>query len=138
MTRRLRWVRLLGVMSLALSLASALLFWLSLPYRFTYLTRHGGLLVISGTIGIARQGIHPYGFHVAANTPEVHWAPSCNSLFIVIPLWIPFLVGLASFGIIWGIIRRRTGTLCDRCGYDLTGNVSGVCPECGTKAPKQA
>jgi len=22
---------------------------------------------------------------------------------------------------------------CQRCGYDLTGNVSGVCPECGAK-----
>jgi len=20
---------------------------------------------------------------------------------------------------------------CDRCGYDLTGNISGTCPECG-------
>ena len=28
--------------------------------------------------------------------------------------------------------RRRKG-LCLTCGYDLTGNVSGVCPECGTK-----
>ncbi|UCC29748.1 MAG: hypothetical protein JSU86_16275 [Phycisphaerales bacterium] len=28
--------------------------------------------------------------------------------------------------------RRRLG-LCFRCGYNLTGNVSGVCPECGTK-----
>jgi hypothetical protein len=27
--------------------------------------------------------------------------------------------------------RRRPG-LCKSCGYDLTGNVSGVCPECGT------
>ncbi len=27
--------------------------------------------------------------------------------------------------------RRRRG-LCLKCGYDLTGNVSGVCPECGT------
>ena len=26
--------------------------------------------------------------------------------------------------------RRRVG-LCTSCGYDLTGNVSGVCPECG-------
>jgi len=24
---------------------------------------------------------------------------------------------------------------CQRCGYDLTGNVSGVCPECGTGVP---
>lgn len=22
-----------------------------------------------------------------------------------------------------------------RCGYDLTGNLSGVCPECGTAVP---
>jgi hypothetical protein len=22
---------------------------------------------------------------------------------------------------------------CHHCGYDLTGNVSGTCPECGTK-----
>jgi len=27
-------------------------------------------------------------------------------------------------------LRRRKG-LCERCGYDLTGNVSGMCPECG-------
>ena len=28
--------------------------------------------------------------------------------------------------------RKREG-LCPRCGYDLTGNVSGTCPECGLK-----
>ena len=28
--------------------------------------------------------------------------------------------------------RRRKKGLCVSCGYDLTGNVSGVCPECGT------
>lgn len=27
--------------------------------------------------------------------------------------------------------RRRRG-LCLKCGYNLTGNLSGVCPECGT------
>jgi hypothetical protein len=26
--------------------------------------------------------------------------------------------------------RRRRG-LCEKCGYDLTGNTSGICPECG-------
>jgi len=25
---------------------------------------------------------------------------------------------------------------CRTCGYNLRGNVSGVCPECGTPAPK--
>jgi predicted amidophosphoribosyltransferase len=28
--------------------------------------------------------------------------------------------------------RTRGGPICPRCGYSLTGNVSGVCPECGT------
>jgi hypothetical protein len=27
--------------------------------------------------------------------------------------------------------RRRRKGLCLKCGYDLTGNTSGVCPECG-------
>jgi len=31
----------------------------------------------------------------------------------------------------WG---RRTPGVCEKCGYNLTGNVSGVCPECGQLA----
>ena len=29
-------------------------------------------------------------------------------------------------------LRRERG-LCPHCRYDLTGNVSGVCPECGSE-----
>lgn len=32
--------------------------------------------------------------------------------------------------------RRRRRGLCMKCGYDLTGNVTGVCPECGTKVER--
>jgi hypothetical protein len=32
--------------------------------------------------------------------------------------------------------RRRKRGLCVKCAYDLTGNVSGVCPECGTEVKK--
>jgi hypothetical protein len=32
--------------------------------------------------------------------------------------------------------RAKSG-LCHECGYDLTGNISGVCPECGTMIPKR-
>ncbi len=31
--------------------------------------------------------------------------------------------------------RRSPYPLCHKCGYNLTGNVSGVCPECGTPIP---
>ena len=30
--------------------------------------------------------------------------------------------------------RRRRAGVCETCGYDLRGNVSGVCPECGKEA----
>ena len=33
--------------------------------------------------------------------------------------------------------RRRSG-VCAECGYDLTGNVSGKCPECGAHVNPKA
>jgi hypothetical protein len=52
-------------------------------------------------------------------------------LLLLIPLIPALVIGLAlcrPYG------RRRVG-LCPQCGYDLTGNVSGRCPECGAVAP---
>jgi hypothetical protein len=34
--------------------------------------------------------------------------------------------------------RRLMAGLCRACSYDLTGNVSGVCPECGTPISEKA
>lgn len=33
---------------------------------------------------------------------------------------------------------ERDDLVCRTCGYDLRGNVSGVCPECGGEAPNRA
>jgi len=33
--------------------------------------------------------------------------------------------------------RRRRRGLCTQCGYSLTGNISGICPECGTPIPDE-
>lgn len=36
------------------------------------------------------------------------------------------------------IIKTELPGYCNRCGYDLTGNASAVCPECGTLiSPRQ-
>ena len=34
--------------------------------------------------------------------------------------------------------RRVAGGRCRKCGYDLTGNTSGACPECGTSLAGRA
>jgi hypothetical protein len=42
----------------------------------------------------------------------------------------PLVIGTAI--LMWVDRRRYPPGHCRRCGYDLTRNVSGVCPECGT------
>ncbi len=51
-----------------------------------------------------------------------------------LPLWFPLLVvGIPSGYMLWRRHRRIPPGHCQKCGYNLTGNVSGVCPECGEK-----
>ena len=61
---------------------------------------------------------------------------SARLLIVYAPFW--FLISVLAVGPIWSFIRgplrrhrRRKRYLCIHCGYDLTGNVSGDCPECG-------
>ena len=58
--------------------------------------------------------------------------------FCTIELAPLYLVFMASFLIMiecWRDERaaRLRPCQCKRCGYDLTGNTSGTCPECGSK-----
>ena len=55
---------------------------------------------------------------------------------VATPLWAPLIAFSAypAIAFIRGPVRRwrrRRKGLCLRCGYNLTGNVSGICPECG-------
>ena len=50
----------------------------------------------------------------------------------VAPLWCLALVALIPTVFLWWRDRRIPPGFCERCGYNLTGNVSGRCPECGT------
>ena len=56
-----------------------------------------------------------------------------STLSLRLPFWVPWLVAMAvSLGAKSMLARRRPTNLCAECGYNLTGNVSGRCPECGT------
>ena len=57
---------------------------------------------------------------------------------IGIPLWrvMTLLAVYPTIAFIRGPLRRwrrKKRGQCLKCGYDLTGNESGVCPECGTR-----
>ena len=53
---------------------------------------------------------------------------------LIVPYILCVPVMLTAAAICYGLRRERRGSLgvCHHCGYNLTGNTSGVCPECGT------
>ena len=51
-------------------------------------------------------------------------------VLINIPHWLTNLVVWSLFFILWRKTRSHPKGHCQRCGYDLTGNESGRCPEC--------
>jgi hypothetical protein len=61
-----------------------------------------------------------------------HFADGNHHIFL--PLWIPFLIVAIPTAFLWWRDRRRIPPgHCQKCGYNLTGNMSGICPECGEK-----
>ena len=64
--------------------------------------------------------------------PHFGFGPEGRVIF-TIPMYVPvlFLLLLAGF-LRRSQIRSRNPPACHRCHYNLTGNTSGICPECGT------
>jgi hypothetical protein len=56
-----------------------------------------------------------------------------GSLLLVILLGSYLLARFVFFLLRWRQVYPEEPR-CRKCGYDLTGNVSGTCPECGTRA----
>ncbi len=59
------------------------------------------------------------------------WQPQVRFWHFSIPFWLPFLVVALPIAYLFRRDRRHPRGHCQACGYDLAGNVSGVCPECG-------
>ena len=92
------------------------------------------------TFGFGQGRYGELGFHVLRfSAPAYLSDPSLLGRQIVLPLWLPALAALVPGSLALRRFvarkRRRSGS-CPACSYDLTGNVSGVCPECGTAIAK--
>jgi len=67
------------------------------------------------------------------------WKPWCTFATwywtVYVPLWMPTLlfggVFWRAYPPVYRLHKWRKLWLCLTCGYDLTGNTSGTCPECG-------
>lgn len=57
-----------------------------------------------------------------------------QGLSITVLVSVPLGLGTWSLcRLLRGKILIQDGSLCSRCGYSLIGNLSGVCPECGSE-----
>ncbi len=79
------------------------------------------------------------GWHVQRHAAcSLSWLPRYHrfmdgDLFVRLPIWIPLaLIAALTTRRWWRDWRYIPPGQCQKCGYNLTGNVSGRCPECGT------
>jgi hypothetical protein len=82
----------------------------------------------ASALGLTYLSGPPPGSFYTPDTPNLRFRAA------LVPLW--FLVVLAVIPLAWAaLVRRRRRPPpghCRSCGYDLTANASGRCPECGT------
>jgi hypothetical protein len=96
------------------------------------------------------RGSIKIGSSMSGGSWDVQWHAWCANLFGWrisygvsgaltdgwFPLWVPLIVLAAPTSWAWHADRRRPGA-CPRCRYELTGNTTGVCPECGAQQVSQ-
>lgn len=87
---------------------------------------------ITDDIGWSTPVFHFYSIDVCSldgNDVQRPW-------ILFVPLWVPFLLAAIPTVVLFLRDRRLIPPgHCRMCGYNLTGNTSGVCSECGTRIP---
>ncbi len=110
-----------------------LISWLPIANNPSWIT--GPFVTICVIIkGIALLALAPAGIIVGGVTTKIGWpqAPSLTFDFLVIA-YIANTLLYGTIGYLLGYFTYRPGPgLCRKCEYNLTGNESGICPECGT------
>ena len=135
-----RWVFRLGVaVCVLIVMATVASSWLG-PYvwagRCMFHVTRGAVYLYS----FSRDSGRPYRLGLGRVIPgivlwpkkhEVVTSAGPSGLTIrVCPMWMFLLAALIPTYLAWRKLRRPLPGHCQQCGYDLTGNVTGVCSEC--------
>lgn len=116
-------------------------FLISINYEYCWRGHPLAFYLAPGNLGVTWSAWPdeeaPSGFSMThLPRPLFVWLPELHhdryGTILVMPLWL-----LVVASIIGALILRRNAELsvvgsCG-CGYDVTGNTSGVCPECGKR-----
>lgn len=138
--KRHRLRRIMKWTGLGMCVLIAVLWAVSLRYTVSYdATNYNGRIGIArgcGALVIAKDPGIPVGWFVRPRLMPTLWLPIIDfrgDIAIGIPLWIPFLLVAVATGYLFLHDRRLIAPgHCQSCNYNLTGNLSGICPECGT------
>ena len=132
--RVMKWVGLFACFTFLVGWCLSIYGYVEVDYgRFTVIAQCGGVQVVQ------QRGPHfhvtrlKHGWFQNSCLWLVPHAMSTASMkvWLFVPFWIPFLAFAIPTVILWRRDRRFPPGHCQKCGYDLTGNESGLCPECG-------
>ena len=138
---KLRWITKWAGLGICTVIA---IVWIASGWGYAgYSNQYQILAVVSGGLSYfaaPNPQFAPYMFRsgLLPGSPVPHWLWSPEYSYLVgakevfVPCWIPFvIVALPTALLFWRDHTRRIPPGHCRCGYDLTGNTSGRCPECG-------
>ena len=137
--RLARWTFRLGVaVCVLIVVATAASFWRAFTIWITgslVTVNFGSVYVFAGSIG-PRAGWSAWSTGPASQDFHLwiaKWVFWPGLTVRAYPTWIPLLAAMIPTALAWRRLRRPLPGHCRNCGYDLTGNVTGKCSECGTE-----
>jgi hypothetical protein len=83
-------------------------------------------LMLMSLSGVIAALLTPnYSLYLAGNSPLINYVHVC---------WPSAMLGASMTAALWTLAAARQSPvrLCETCEYELTGNTSGICPECGS------
>jgi hypothetical protein len=115
-----------------------------IPVGAFHATKHDRTKVLFLTYGCLASTVFAFNFTVGQGriglTLMYHPEQGILRVLIACAVVVAFGLGCRAVPSARGRLekwRRFVPGHCQKCGYNLTGNVSGVCPECGEKATPQ-
>jgi hypothetical protein len=92
------------------------------------------LLILPATSVLAWEAWAEYASNWRRGNPGAGGWLTLRWTMVVVPLVYSCMVGFVLFVQTWVWRHSVTAGRCPSCDYDLTGNTSGTCPECGGPA----